>query len=76
MFDAWAGGRSDEARRIYLELLPLFDVIMGVTTSPIPVKAALGMIGIEVGDPRLPLVRATEPETNAIRAALERTGLL
>jgi 4-hydroxy-tetrahydrodipicolinate synthase len=47
-----------------------------VTTSPIPVKAALNLLGHEVGPLRLPLVEATEEERAVIREALERRGLL
>ncbi|MDQ4095815.1 MAG: 4-hydroxy-tetrahydrodipicolinate synthase [Actinomycetota bacterium] len=68
--------RPDEARATYLEILPLINTIMGVTASPIPVKAAVNMIGIEVGEPRLPLVPATPAEEEAIRAALGRVGLV
>ena len=50
--------------------------VMGVTTNPIPVKAALGLLGHRVGGLRLPLVEADEAETAAVRAALERLGLL
>jgi 4-hydroxy-tetrahydrodipicolinate synthase len=67
---------AEEARHLFLDLLPLIDVIMGVTTSPIPVKAALGMLGIDVGGLRLPLVGAIESERDAVRAAMERAGLL
>ncbi len=49
---------------------------MGVTTNPIPVKAALNMLGHEVGGLRLPLVEATESERDEIRAVLERSGVL
>ncbi|MEA2509333.1 MAG: 4-hydroxy-tetrahydrodipicolinate synthase [Actinomycetota bacterium] len=76
IFSAWTNGKIDEARRIYSELLPAMMVIMGVTSSPIPVKAALGMIGLDVGEPRLPLVPATKEEAAIIRAALERIDLL
>jgi 4-hydroxy-tetrahydrodipicolinate synthase len=69
-------GKVDEAKRIYLELLPLFDTMMGITGSPIPVKAALNMTGVDVGEPRLPLVAATSEEQAAIRVALERSGVL
>jgi 4-hydroxy-tetrahydrodipicolinate synthase len=72
IFSAWTNGKIDEARRIYSELLPAMVVIMSVTASPIPVKAALGMIGIDVGDPRLPLVPATKEEAAIIKTALER----
>jgi 4-hydroxy-tetrahydrodipicolinate synthase len=49
---------------------------LAVTTNPIPVKAALNMIGQEAGGLRLPLVEATEEEKAVIRAALERHQLL
>lgn len=49
---------------------------MGVTTNPIPVKAALQMAGHPVGGLRLPLVEADEHERAQIRTALERHGLL
>jgi 4-hydroxy-tetrahydrodipicolinate synthase len=49
---------------------------MGVTTNPIPVKAALEMIGLRAGGLRLPLVEATAEEKAQIRAVLERHGLL
>ncbi len=47
-----------------------------VTTNPIPLKAALNMIGHDVGGLRLPLVEATEDEKTVIRAALEHHELL
>lgn len=76
IFAAWSDGKTDEAQRIYLELLPLMNTIMTLTASPIPVKAAVAMIGLDVGEPRLPLVPPTEEEAAAIRATLEGAGLL
>jgi 4-hydroxy-tetrahydrodipicolinate synthase len=49
---------------------------MGVTTNPIPVKAALEMAGHPVGGLRLPLVEADDEERAQIRAVLEHHGLL
>jgi 4-hydroxy-tetrahydrodipicolinate synthase len=49
---------------------------LAVTTSPIPIKAALNMLGHEVGGLRLPLVEASGDEKAVIREALERHGLL
>jgi 4-hydroxy-tetrahydrodipicolinate synthase len=49
---------------------------MFVTSSPIPVKAALNMLGVEVGGLRLPMVEASDDEAAEVRAALERHGLL
>jgi len=56
----------------------LADVVraMSVATSPIPIKAALNMLGHDVGGVRLPLVDASEDEQAEIRGALERHGLL
>jgi 4-hydroxy-tetrahydrodipicolinate synthase len=51
-------------------------VAMGVTTNPIPVKAALELAGHPVGGLRLPLVEADEGERDQIRSVLERHGLL
>ncbi|GAA3353671.1 hypothetical protein [Saccharopolyspora gregorii] len=41
-----------------------------MTTNPIPVKAALNLLGHRVGGPRLPLVEADEAETAVVRNAL------
>jgi 4-hydroxy-tetrahydrodipicolinate synthase len=76
IFAAWNDGKVEEARRVYLELLPLFKTMMTLTASPIPVKAAMNMIGVAVGEPRLPLVPPTDEESRTIRSTLERYGLL
>lgn len=73
MISAFQSGNIETARKIHLDLMPVFDV-MGVTTNPIPVKAAMQMMGHEVGDPRLPLVPATPDEKKAIRLVLESLG--
>lgn len=65
----------DERLRIDRSLRPIFRAL-GVTTNPIPLKAALNMLGHDVGGLRLPLVQATDGECDVIRAALERCGLL
>lgn len=73
---AWGDGKIDEAKRIYTEHLELMSVIMGVTASPIPVKYAVGLLGLDAGEPRLPLVPPTDEEARTIRAAMEKSGLL
>jgi 4-hydroxy-tetrahydrodipicolinate synthase len=65
----------DERAAIDASLRGVFEA-MGVTTNPIPVKAALNMLGHRVGGLRLPLVEADEHEQAEIRGALERHGLL
>jgi 4-hydroxy-tetrahydrodipicolinate synthase len=68
-------GDADGAKAIDEELKPLVGAL-AVTTNPIPVKAALNLLGHDVGGLRLPLVEATEEETEVVREALERAGLL
>jgi 4-hydroxy-tetrahydrodipicolinate synthase len=65
----------EKRREIDAQLQEVFAA-MGVTTNPIPVKAALNLLGHDVGGLRLPLVDADEQETAVVRAALERLGLL
>jgi 4-hydroxy-tetrahydrodipicolinate synthase len=68
-------GDAEGAQAIEAELRTVIDAL-AVTTNPIPVKAALNLLGHEVGGLRLPLVEATEAEVAVVRAALERVGLL
>lgn len=64
----------ERRREIDAALADVYDAL-AVTTNPIPVKAALNLLGHEVGGLRLPLVEATDDEVAAIRAALDRHGL-
>ncbi|GAA4852847.1 4-hydroxy-tetrahydrodipicolinate synthase [Saccharopolyspora rosea] len=67
----------DEPERraeIDAELKPLYAAL-GTTTNPIPVKAALNLLGHRVGGLRLPLVEADESELAVIRSALAEVGL-
>ena len=65
----------ESRHEIHASLKDLFKAL-SVTTNPIPIKAALNMLGHEVGGLRLPLVEASRDEQAAIRQALERHGLL
>ncbi len=67
-------GDVDGARAIDEELKPVIDAL-GVTINPIPVKAALNLLGHDVGGLRLPLVEASDAELAEIRSGLERAGL-
>lgn len=68
-------GDVPAARKIHEALAPLFNALF-VTSNPIPVKAALDMVGRGCGEPRLPLVPATVEERERIRKALTDAGLL
>jgi 4-hydroxy-tetrahydrodipicolinate synthase len=63
------------ARKIHYELKPLFDCLF-ITSNPIPLKAAMSLIGQPVGPPRLPLVPATDDEIAKIRKGLQESGVL
>jgi 4-hydroxy-tetrahydrodipicolinate synthase len=75
LFDAAAAGDLDRAHEIDARLGPIYEAT-SVTSNPIPVKAALEMLGIASGRVRLPLVEADEEQRAVIRGALERHGLL
>jgi 4-hydroxy-tetrahydrodipicolinate synthase len=75
LISRYEDGDVEGARDIDEELKPIVEAL-AVTTNPIPVKAALNMLGHDVGGLRLPLVEATEDEKSVIRSALERAGLL
>jgi 4-hydroxy-tetrahydrodipicolinate synthase len=68
-------GDVEGARAIDADLRPVIEALV-VSTNPIPVKAALAMLGHEVGGLRLPLVEASDEEKAVVREALERVGVL
>jgi 4-hydroxy-tetrahydrodipicolinate synthase len=75
VWDAAEAGDLDRAREIDSGLREVYAA-MGVTTNPIPVKAALEMTGlIPSGTLRLPLVPADDGQRATVRAALEGVGL-
>jgi len=75
MINAFTAGNVTLAAKIHAELFPLFKVLF-ITTNPVPVKAALNFLGLQVGGPRLPLVEATEAEKEKIRECLEQLNLV
>lgn len=75
VWDAAQAGDLDRAREIDSGLRDVYAA-MGVTTNPIPVKAALAMLGLIPTDTmRLPLVPADAEQRATVRAALEGVGL-
>lgn len=74
MVHAVQAGDLQRARSLHLALLPLFRALF-VTTNPIPVKAALAMVGFDVGPTRPPLCSLNESEYRTVRDALASVGL-
>jgi 4-hydroxy-tetrahydrodipicolinate synthase len=75
MVDLIAAGKLAEAREIHFRLLPIAKVLF-LETNPVPVKAAMEMLGLVGGETRLPLVPATEACRAAVRREMEKLGLL
>ena len=77
MHTAFFAGKLDEAARINIKMLPIVRACFQATTpSPAPLKAALNLLGLNVGGLRLPLVEANAKEKELVRIALADYGLL
>ncbi len=72
---AFRDGDVETARRLNHELEPTYDLLK-VQTNPIAIKAALNLLGHDVGGLRLPLVEANDDEIARVRDCLERLGTL
>ncbi len=68
-------GDLEGARALDEELRPAIELLR-VVVNPISIKAALNLLGHEVGGLRLPLVDASPEELAQVRGCLERLGLL
>lgn len=74
MVHAFLEGAVAEARALQLRYLPLVAALFR-EPNPVPVKAALELLGFAVGRPRLPLLVATEPTRLELRTQLEALGI-
>ena len=68
-------GRIEPARELQLRMLPVNTAVTATYGVP-GLKAALDMLGYFGGDPRLPLLPASEKERGEIREILKKAGLL
>jgi 4-hydroxy-tetrahydrodipicolinate synthase len=75
MVRAFREGDAESARQINEELEPVYELLK-IQTNPIAIKAALNLLGHDVGGLRLPLVPADESEIARVRDCLERLGVL
>lgn len=67
--------KTEEACRLQLKLLPLIHLLF-CETNPIPVKAAMNLMGMEVGPLRLPLIEMSEANKEKLAAAMKELGLI
>ena len=75
MYEAARAGDSERAQELDDRLRDAVETIF-MTVGTITTKAALNMLGIEVGGLRLPLVEASKQERAAVQAMLERHRLV
>jgi len=75
MTGAALAGDWEKARRIHLELLPIFKVLF-IETNPIPVKAALGLMNLIQPEWRLPLTPPSPVSVEKIREVLTKAKVL
>jgi 4-hydroxy-tetrahydrodipicolinate synthase len=68
-------GDAEGAKRLEGETAVAIEILR-VVTNPIAIKAALNLLGHDVGGVRLPLVEADDAQRAQIRGCLERLGLL
>ena len=73
LYEACRRGAFDEAREMHMRLVPWFAAAF-VESNPIPVKAALAMMGRIANVLRLPLVPLAEAHATAVRRALADAG--
>ncbi|MFA5430719.1 MAG: 4-hydroxy-tetrahydrodipicolinate synthase [Candidatus Omnitrophota bacterium] len=75
LIDNYVSGKTAEARRLHYRLLPLIKSLF-LETNPIPVKTAMGMLGMCEADLRLPLTSMSKDNAGRLRASLKDYGLL
>jgi len=56
---------------MHQKLMPFFKALF-ITTNPIPLKAALNLSGMNVGEPRLPLIPLPEKMSKTLKEVLDR----
>jgi 4-hydroxy-tetrahydrodipicolinate synthase len=75
MVHAWINGDHVKALEIQLRTIPLINALF-CDVNPMPVKAAMNMMGMNVGDCRMPLIELSPENENCVRDALKNFGLI
>ena len=73
--DAALAGDWETGRKLHYESLPL-SIALFLETNPIPVKAALHMMGMLNGRLRLPLAPISESNRQELASVLNQSGLV
>ncbi len=75
MVRAFARGDARAALRLHAQLYPLFKDLF-VETNPVPVKAALALMGLIAEEYRLPLCPLSDKSRATLTATLTATGII
>ena len=75
MVSAALKGDYEQARTLHYKLTPLFSALF-LETNPIPVKAALAMMGRISEEVRLPLTPLADDHRPKLKKALQQAGIL
>ena len=76
LLDAWQAGRIADAEARHHKLFPLCRDMLGLATNPIPIKAAMQLLGRDTGEVRLPLTPLDSHSLSKLRSTLTDYGLL
>lgn len=71
----YLGGNQDRALETHLRYLKLMNDLF-IEVNPIPVKAAMNMLGLDVGPMRLPLCEMSETNAAVLRETMREVGVL
>ena len=74
--DAFAAGDVRKACQLHHRLFPLCRDMLGLATNPIPIKAAMKLLGRDSGELRLPMTPLDEAGEAKLRRTLGAYGLL
>jgi len=73
---AFEEGKTREAQAWHTKLFPLCRDMLGLSTNPIPIKAAMRLLGRDTGELRMPMTPLSEPDEAKLRKTLAAYGLL
>ena len=65
-----------EAQRWHRRLFPLCRDLLGLASNPIPIKAAMKLLGRDTGDLRMPMTPLSAQEEARLATTLVEYGLL
>jgi 4-hydroxy-tetrahydrodipicolinate synthase len=69
-------GDLAEAQRWHRKLFPLCRDMLGLSTNPIPIKAAMKLLGRDPGELRLPMTPLEDAGMTRLKRSLAEYGLL